>query len=180
MKTEEEIKEWKDFRKAVYDSKSKSEDDFEKYITLIASGALALSLTLIDKIVPIKNAIYLWILVIGWGLFSITLFASLLSHFFSRRYSENTINDIDNELEIDTIIENIDIRNSKIEVFNTISISTIFLGISSIILFITINIYNMNNDKNKNPKQQPKPLTEEKGRTIPKPSQQKPNKPLKK
>ncbi len=30
MKSEEELKEWNEFRKSVYESKSKSEDDFEK------------------------------------------------------------------------------------------------------------------------------------------------------
>jgi len=33
----------------------------------------------------------------------------------------------------------------------------------------------MNNNTNNKPNQNPKPLTEEKGRTIPKPQQQKPN-----
>lgn len=170
--------EWVEFRKSVYETKSKSEDDFEKYITLIASGALALSLTLIDKLVPIKDASYIWLLVVGWCLFSVTLFINLLSHFLSKMYSEKTISEVDTGLEKDIILKNIDSRNSKIDCLNIISIISIFLGILSIILFVTLNIYSMNNNNNPKtnpPNQNPKPLTEEKGRTIPKPPASKPS-----
>lgn len=140
MKTESEINEWKEFRKDVYENKSKSEDDFEKYITLIASGALGLSLTLIDKIVPIESATYKCILITGWVFFSLTLLSSLLSHFFSKRFSEKTINEVDKDVDYDTIVKNIESRNSVIEGFNIFSIFTIVMGIFSIVLFVSINI----------------------------------------
>ena len=37
--------EWIEYRNAVNENKSKSQDDFEKYINLLASGGLLLSLT---------------------------------------------------------------------------------------------------------------------------------------
>ncbi len=176
-KSKEEIAEWKEFRKSVFENKIKSEDDYEKYITLISSGALGLSITFIEKIVPLKNATEKWILIAGWILLTITLFVSLLSHFYSRRYSEITIEDIDNDLNYDTIADNINRRNKYLEWFNFSTISTLFLGIISIVIFVSINIYIMSNNPNTkpNPNQHPKPLTEEKGRTIPKPPQSKPS-----
>ena len=40
--------EWIDFRKSVYETKSKSEDDFEKYINVIASGGLAITIAFFE------------------------------------------------------------------------------------------------------------------------------------
>jgi hypothetical protein len=176
-KTEAEIDVWKEFRKSVYENKVKSEDDFEKYITLISSGALALSITFIEKIVPLNTAYVKWILIVGWVLLTATLFASLISHFYSRKFSESTIEDIDNEIEYEEILNNINKRNKCLEWINFSTISSLFLGIISIVIFVSINIINMSENSNPrpNPNQQPKPLTEEKGRTIPKPPQDKPS-----
>jgi heme/copper-type cytochrome/quinol oxidase subunit 2 len=173
-KTKEEIDEWKEFRKSVFENKIKSEDDYEKYITLISSGALGLSITFIEKIVSLNSALYKWILITSWILLTITLFVSLLSHFFSRKYSEKTIEDVDNDLEYELIFENITRRNKYLEYFNFSTITTLFLGIISIVIFVSININIMSDKSNTKPTQQPKPLTEEKGRTIPRPPQIKP------
>jgi len=176
-KTSDEISEWKEFRKSVYENKVKSEDDFEKYITLISSGALALSITFIEKIVPLNLANVKWILIVGWVLLTVTLFVSLISHFYSRKFSESTIDDIDNNLDYQSILANINKRNKSLEWLNVSTISSLFLGIISIVIFVSINIINMSDNSNPrpNPNQQPKPLTEEKGRTIPKPPQDKPS-----
>lgn len=47
MKTKEEENQWKEYRLYILEQKSKSEDDFEKYITFISSGALGLTVTFI-------------------------------------------------------------------------------------------------------------------------------------
>jgi hypothetical protein len=112
-KNEEQISEWKEFRKSVYENKLKSEDDYEKYLTLISSGALALSITFIEKIVNLNNATCKGLLIAGWVLLTITLLGSLLSHFFSRKYSEKTINDIDDtNIEFEVLLTNLEKRNS--------------------------------------------------------------------
>lgn len=46
---EKERQDWIDYRNAVYDNKSKSQDDFEKYINLLASGGIVLSLTFLEE-----------------------------------------------------------------------------------------------------------------------------------
>ena len=178
-KSEDQISEWKEFRKSVYENKLKSEDDYEKYLTLISSGALALSITFIEKIVILNNAICKGLLITGWVLLTITLLGSLLSHFFSRKYSEKTINDIDDtNIEFDVLLANLEKRNSILECFNVVNIGTLFSGIILIIIFISTNILIMsNNQQNPRPNDHPKPSTHEvdKGRTIPKPPQSKPS-----
>ncbi len=47
----EQWKGWQEYRQALYLQKTKSDDLFEKAITFISSGALALTLTFHDKIV---------------------------------------------------------------------------------------------------------------------------------
>lgn len=178
-KSEEQIAEWKEFRKSVYENKLKSEDDYEKYLTLISSGALGLSITFIEKIVNLEHATYKGLLILGWVFLTITLFGSLLSHFFSRKYSEKTIDDIDNpDIGYDVLSKKLEKRNLILERFNFANIATLFSGIILIIIFISTNILIMNNNQQKpRPGDQPKPRTQEvdKGRTIPKPPQSKPD-----
>ncbi|SMD43098.1 hypothetical protein SAMN00777080_1675 [Aquiflexum balticum DSM 16537] len=47
--------EWIEYRQSVLEQKSKSDDDFEKYITYISSGALIITLTFVEKISPLEQ-----------------------------------------------------------------------------------------------------------------------------
>lgn len=172
-----EIKlQWQEYRNAVCENQTKSQDDFEKYINLIASGGLGLTITFIDKIVPIKDAICIWIITLGWILLAITLLTNLLSHHISAKFSAKVIQNIDDE-NYESIFNNSEQNNKIINRYNNTSIYSLFGGIIAIILFVTINIYNMSDKKtNNNPnKNLPKPLTEERGRIIPPPPKVKTN-----
>jgi hypothetical protein len=168
--------EWIEYRNSVLENKSKSQDDFEKYINLLASGGLVLSLTFLEKIVSLENAICKPLVIIGMYLMVVTLLSNLYSHYKSITDSDSTINEIDNE-EYNDIFKNIEKRNKIINRLNRVSIWALIIGIASLITFATINIYNMNNSNggNKPTQQPPRPLTEErKGRTMPPPPQNKP------
>jgi hypothetical protein len=168
--------EWIEYRNSVSDNKSKSQDDFEKYINLLASGGIILSLTFMEKIVTIDKAIYKILIILGMFLMVVTLLSNLYSHYKSMLDSDAIIKDIDNE-NYDVIFKNIEKRNIVINLLNRISIWSLIIGITLIILFATINIYTMS-DSNQNGKpnpSQPKPLTEEKGRTIPTPPKNTPS-----
>ncbi|MDX1773487.1 hypothetical protein [Oceanihabitans sediminis] len=140
-KSEKEIEEWKEYRLSVLEQKSKSDDDFEKYITFIASGALGLTITFIDKISPLKESIVIWVIALGWVLLAFTLFINLLSHFLSSKYNEQTIQDIDDEIEYDNLIDRIDNRNRIISRLNLSSIILLGLGIISILIYTIVNAY---------------------------------------
>jgi len=141
-KSKEEKQEWIEYRKLILTEKSKSDDDFEKYITFIASGSLGLTLTFIGKISPLKESIGIWIIVIGWFLLASTLFINLLSHYLSSRYSEKTIQDIDDDLSYENLIIGISKRNKIISNLNLWSIILLGLGISFVLIFTTVNAYN--------------------------------------
>lgn len=59
--------EWKEYRLSILEQKAKSDDDFEKYITFISSGALIITLTFVEKISPLDHSVYKWIIISGWG-----------------------------------------------------------------------------------------------------------------
>lgn len=153
-------------REALQKIKEKSEDDFEKYITYISAGGLGLSLTFIEKISPFSKSVALFTLVLGWGFLALTLLVNLLSHFYSKKLIDKSIDDIDNNVE--NLRERIDDRNKRIDRINIGSIITLILGISLLITFVSFNAYNMAKQK----ESQEKPLQqdyEKRGRTIPKP-----------
>ncbi len=141
--TEEEIQivVWKEYRLSVLEQKSKSDDDFEKYITFIASGSLGLTITFIDKISPLNESIFIWVIAIGWVFLAFTLFVNLLSHFLSSKYNEKTVQDIDDEIDYEVLISKIDSRNKIISRLNLSSIILLGLGIILILIYAIINAY---------------------------------------
>ena len=135
---------WIDYRNSVSENKSKSQDDFEKYINLIASGGLVLSLTFFEKIVPLKEAVSKPFVIVGMFLMVVTLLSNLYSHYKSIIDSDLTLKEIDEE-KYTEIFKNIDKRNKAINRLNCISIWSVIIGIASLITFLTINISTMNN-----------------------------------
>lgn len=138
-KTKEEIEGWLEYRKSLLEHKSKSDDDFEKYITFIASGALGLTLTFLDKISPLDKAVFIWIIATGWILLSLTLLINLYSHFLSSKYTTKSIDEIDDEIDYDSLRENLDKRNTNINKLNGWSIFLLFLGILFILIYVILN-----------------------------------------
>jgi short subunit fatty acids transporter len=134
-------KEWEEYRKSLLLEKSKSDDDFEKYITLISSGGLGITIAYMNQIVPLKEAIVVWVLLLGWVLLTVTLFLNLYSHYKASKDKEDTIKDIDEDEDYDCLLKNIDKRNKVINRLNFSSIICLGLGLLSIILFTIINSY---------------------------------------
>jgi hypothetical protein len=169
--------EWNDFRNSVYETKSKSQDDFEKYINVLASGGLAITIAFFDNIVDIHIAVYVYLIVLGWILLVVTLLSNLISHYLLISYAQKTIDEI-NQKQYDDVFINVKNRNRFVNILNGFSIGSLIIGIISIIIFVTINLNSMNNNQKPTPTptpQNPKPLTEEKGRTINNPPQSKPS-----
>ena len=159
-------------REAFQRVKEKSEDDFEKYITYISAGALGLSLTFIEKIVQFKETVFLWVLILGWLFLTLTLLVNLLSHFYSKRLIDKTIEDFDNKDP--SLLSNIKKRNKNIDKVNISTIITLILGITLLIIFISLNANNMAKERQTVQKPQQNERYEELGRTIPQPRDTKP------
>lgn len=171
---EKERQDWIDYRNAVYDNKSKSQDDFEKYINLLASGGIVLSLTFLEKIITVDKTICRAFYVIGLILLIVTLLSNLYSHYKSIIDSDLTIQEID-EKKYEKVFKNIKKRNTIINRLNRTSIWSLIIGVVFILTFVTINLFNMSDKTTPRPTTQPVPSTEERGRTIPQPPQSRPN-----
>jgi ABC-type phosphate transport system permease subunit len=153
----------------------KSQDDFEKYINVLASGGLAITIAFFDKIVDIHKSTYIFLIIIGWVLLVTTLLTNLISHYLSISYAQKTIDEI-NEKKYDDVFTNVKNRNKCINILNRLSIGTLIIGIVSIIMFVTINLTIVkNNHKLMQKPQNTLLLMEERVRTINNPPQSKPN-----
>ena len=163
---------WSEYRNSVSENKNKSQDDFEKYINLLASGGIIVSLTFLEKITAVVKIEYIIFYLIGLLLLVVTLISNLYSHHKSIQDSDSIIKEIDEE-KYEDIFKNIDKRNKPINLLNITSIWSLIIGTILILTFVSINLFAMNDNQkprpSDSPRQHPKPQTEEKGRTNPSP-----------
>ena len=155
------------FQKAI----ENSENDFEKNLTYISAGALGLSLAFIEKIVKLENADYSVFLIVGWALLMLTLGINLVSHLVSKHFIKLSRDEFDKKER--SVILKIKKRNGKIDCINWVTVIFLILGISSIVVFSSINTVSMAKNKNSKQTQQSDTTKKEKfGRTIPVPPPQ--------
>lgn len=136
----ENEKQWESFKEIVKENRSKSQDDFEKYINLMASGALGLTIAYFDKIVEIKTAIYIWVIILGWVLLISSLISNLVSHQKSIKYSDKILENLNNNDKENATTNNYK-QNKIIECLNSLSVWFLIFGIIAIFTFLTLNLY---------------------------------------
>jgi hypothetical protein len=118
----------------------KSQDSFEKQLSYLSAGSLALSIGFIkDVIKNIGQAECKWLLSLGWVLLGITLLANCISHIRAAGLHNRTIKEINDGVYNQQIVFS---RYKEISLFNWISVLVMVVGIAAIILFVIINIYN--------------------------------------
>ena len=104
--------------------------------TLTISGAsLAFSLTFIKDIVPFSKAIYIPIFYLSLILFLVTVFLGLYGHYLSMKKTIKVI-----ELAQKDDFEGIMEMKDKTNTINAIVITSLSLGILSLIIYCVINI----------------------------------------
>lgn len=173
-----EIEYISNYRKSVEENKNKSQDDFEKYINLLASGGLVISLLFLEKLVENKiDSVCNWLFVIGLIGFVSTLLINLISHKKSINDSNFILETLGFDItktEDEDFLKEVSKRNRVLDIWNKLSIWCLITGALSILIYFTINFLSMSNQQQKpqsppvqNP---PKPQTEEKGRTNPIPT----------
>ncbi len=173
MKETEQRNEKANFREHYQEAINKSEDDFEKNLIFLSSGALGLTLIFIEKIVPPKDSICLYFLILGWVLLAITLAINLISHLISKKYLQKSQRDYDeyvNEtIDFDKLDEKLSKRNKKMDCINWISVIIFISGILSIVLYTSLNFQNMAKKTTPNTKTTIRVEKVQLGRTSPTP-----------
>ena len=131
-------------RQKIQDVIDKTEDNFEEKLTYLSAGSLGLTLTFIEKIVPLENSIVISFLVAGWGLLVLTLLLNLSSHMFSKHLMQKTqkeMDDSNSETDNNSIYLKVIKRNRIIDFINWVTVILLIFGISSIIAFVSINSF---------------------------------------
>lgn len=116
---------------------SKSQDSFEKQLSFISSGAIGLSIVFLEKLVKSEAiAKDKWIIEIGWLMLSATLLINLISHLVTTGYNFKTIREIDLK-KFD--YKKVESRRKRMSGINILTSIMLFLGITLIIIFVSIN-----------------------------------------
>ncbi|HEX5153621.1 MAG TPA: hypothetical protein VFW07_19365 [Parafilimonas sp.] len=116
----------------------KSQDSFEKQLSYISAGSLALSIGFIkDVVTNIAEARSKRLLDMGWILLCITLLGNCISHIRAADLHNKTIADINHGRYDDKKVEK---RYKEVSAVNWISVFTMLFGIASIVIFVSVNI----------------------------------------
>jgi len=77
-----------EYRKKVWEDSKSGSENFDKYLITFSSGALALSLSFIKDIVPLRDAIWIPSLIVSWIAFIACILVTLVSFRISIRALE--------------------------------------------------------------------------------------------
>lgn len=72
-----------EYRKKIWEDSQSGSENFDKYLITFSTGALGLSLSFIKEIVPLKDAIWIPLLIVSWATFILAALVTLISFRFS-------------------------------------------------------------------------------------------------
>ncbi|QCR23756.1 hypothetical protein [Pontibacter sp. SGAir0037] len=136
---------------------AKSVEAFDKNLTLISSGALALSLTFVEKLGGADSP-YIWLMICSWITFTLTLMGSLTSHWFSSKYHESTYLEYQKLDSIDfqeaeelgkqylKLLDKMYHYNRLIKRLNFASFISLWIGVFALVIFVTLSTLNYKED----------------------------------
>jgi hypothetical protein len=116
----------------------KSQEEFEKRLSLLSASGFGASVFLIENVVgKLSEVSYIWILVISWIFLGFTLLLNLISHVISANKTWNTLNDIlTNKYDCKIALK----RHHFVQNLNYSCIGLLCIGLIFLILFFTLNI----------------------------------------
>lgn len=162
---------YQEVTKEIKDTWNKSLDTVDKHTVLISSGALALSLTFVEKLGGIGSP-YLLVLLLAWLCFAFTLMVTLYCHrayskvhelafgAAHRAFQANPQERINlksiNQKQLREIIK----RNNSIESLNRWAFRILCLGVAALIVFVSLNLFFYQPSKEENSKTPVVPVSE--------------------
>jgi len=129
---------------------STSEQNFEKQLSYIAGGGLALTFVLVEKLIgSVSDSTYPWILYMGWFTLAACLLVNLWSQKIAAEVHSSNMAEFNAALMLEDDVawhdgcydqKRCEDRKVKIAKWNKASIALLFAGISFILLFTIINL----------------------------------------
>ena len=108
-----------------------SEEEYDKLTVYLASGAIVVSVSFIDKLIQIGSTSTIWMLKLSWILFTLTLLIILISH-------KTSLSTFDNR------IMNKEKASKRFEcatrILNWLAFGTLTIGLVFFGIFVLINI----------------------------------------
>jgi hypothetical protein len=154
---EADLKECKREHDDAHKTLNKEQSEFDKQLLTLSAGFLGLSLAFIKDVVPLKDAIQLWALYVGFVLLALCVFTVLLSfqfsvvgHFSLKAYWQkkqeyrSAPQDRQKKLdaELNTIREGIVKHDKRLKIVNRWVSGTLFsLGVVALVYFVIVNIH---------------------------------------
>ena len=131
-------------QKSLLENKIKSENTNELNLTFISAGALGISISFINTIVPLKCAHWICLLIISWVLLVISLLINLISHKVTAEFSLKSLMKLDaagENLEAQNAIGvEINSYNKKMRPWDWTAILSLIVAIILLIIFCSLNI----------------------------------------
>ena len=116
----------------LYKGYSYSNEQFDKAILFVSSGALVLSISFIEKIVPLSTSHCKTLLLLSWVFEAITIILFTINHYLSMLSFNHEIKKFFQESHNKKAI--------TVQNINVASIITLLVGLFCLIIFIFVNI----------------------------------------
>ncbi|KOH46969.1 hypothetical protein [Sunxiuqinia dokdonensis] len=138
MKKQKPSKSLKKYRLELVGLVARSNEIFEKQLSYISVGAIAVSMAFVKDITgDVATTNHKALLIVGWGLLVLTLLVNLCSHIWAKNKHNRTISEIDaGKYSRSSAVR----RLKYIDWVNFATVVTLVLGIISIVLFMTLNL----------------------------------------
>ncbi|MDO3383011.1 hypothetical protein [Gilvimarinus algae] len=136
------------FRDDLLKRELSNSEGYDKAILALSSASLGFSLTVIKFIVPIDTAIHLWLLVLCWSLLVLCVIFSLSAYLVSNKAILMQLNNARDYYKkgIDDAFTRKNIYDSINIILNQVTGLLLAIAISIIVVFISINITNGENE----------------------------------
>lgn len=139
------------FRDDLLKRELSNSEGYDKAILALSSASLGFSLTAIKFIVPIDTAIHLWLLILCWSLLVLSVIFSLSAYLISNKAIHTQLNNARDYYKkgIDDAFTRKNVYASINTFLNQITGLLLAIAISIIVVFISINITNGENEMTK-------------------------------
>jgi hypothetical protein len=136
------IAEGRKFIEELQEIEIKNSEAFDRTIISLSTGSLGFSIAFLDKIVPYNKADFLLLLIVSWGLLSVTIILNIISHFIANWECEK-LKGFSVQFHFHFKEEfkgKLNKFKSKAAILNIASAGLFIVSICLIVLFVSINI----------------------------------------
>jgi hypothetical protein len=130
-----------DTRKSYLATQCEQSNLRDKYILTLSAAALALSITYIEKIAPLGEAIWVPLLIFSWVLFALPLLFTVFSFHYTVDSYNDFLNQLDGKFDAGEELEGLSSPLTKrVDTLNRLSVCIFAAGILAFSLFAAVNI----------------------------------------